>query len=262
VDDQFRKEGKKGVSQLPIALQTYTVRDQMEKDVPGTLKAIADIGYENIEIAGTAGLPAAELRKMCDDAGLSIVSAHMAPPAEDAVSAFADEAKILGISFVVTGMPGELRGSAEGYRTHAKNCEKIALALKPYGLTLCYHNHSFEFKTFDGKYGLDILYEESAPDSLQAQFDVYWVQHGGEDPAAYILKWRDRCKLLHLKDMLGDEKKSFSEVGEGILDWPSIFKAADEIEPAWYIVEQDVCARPSLESAKISFENLKKWGYA
>ena len=247
---------------LPIALQLYTVRDEMEKDVATTLKAVAEMGYRNVEAAGLANLSPADFRKACDDAGLKIVSAHLPLPAEDAVAKFGEDAKTLGISFAVTGIPGDLRTSADGYRAHAKNCEMIAHALGEHGITLCYHNHSFEFEQFDGKYGLDILYEESAPDSLQAQLDVYWVQHGGLDPAEYMLKWRDRCKTLHLKDMLDDEQKTFAEVGEGILDWPSIFKAAEEVQPAWYIVEQDRCAGPSLESAKISFENLKKWGYA
>lgn len=248
------------MSKLPIALQLYTVRDQMEKDVPGTLKAVADMGYENVECAGLVGLSPEGFRKACDAAGLRIVSGHL--PIDD-VNEAVRTAQALGISFIACGMPGDLRQKgAEGFRTHAKNLQEKACALKKHGITLTYHNHSFEFEQFDGKYGLDILYEESAPDSLQAQFDVYWVLHGGEDPAQYILKWKGRCKTLHLKDMLDDEARSFAEVGEGILDWPTIFKAAEEIQPAWYIVEQDTCAGPSLESARISFENLSKWGYA
>lgn len=250
------------MGKLPIALQTYTVRDRMAEDVPGTLKAIAEMGYEVLEIAGTGNATIPEFKKVCDEVGLRVASAHMGIPADDQMSELLDNAQTLGLSFVVTGIPGELRESGDGYRTHAKDCEKAAYALKERGITLCYHNHSFEFQQFDGKYGLDILYEESAADSLQAQLDVYWVQHGGVDPSEYIVKWKDRCKLLHLKDMLDDEKRSFAEVGEGILDWPAIFKAAEEADVAWYIVEQDVCARPSLESVKLSLDNLKKWGCA
>ena len=109
---------------------------------------------------------------------------------------------------------------------------------------------------------MDILYEESAPDTLQAQLDVYWVQHGGVDPVSYIRTWASRCKVLHLKDMLDNEERSFAEVGEGILDWPAIFAAAAEVGVALGIVEQDTCSGPSLDSARISFENLRKWGFA
>ena len=247
---------------LPIALQLYTVRDELAKDPAGTLKRVADIGYENVECAGLAGLSVQAFRDACDAAGLRIVSTHQGLPSEDGVDAFVEDMRTLGTAFTVTGIPGELRTSAEGYREHAKRCEEAARALAEAGITVCYHNHSFEFEQFDGVYGLDILYQASAPDTLQAQIDVYWVQHGGVDPAAYILKWKERCKLLHLKDMADDEKRSFAEVGEGILEWPAIFRAAEEIEPAWYIVEQDTCAGPSLDSARISFENLKAWGYA
>ena len=247
------------MSKLPIALQLYTVRDQMEKDAAGTLNAVADIGYEFVEVAGLAGLSAADFRKLADAAGLKVISGHMSV---DDIEGTARDAKILGLTFVGCGMPGPLREKGEeGFRTHAKNLEKAAYALKEHGITLTYHNHSFEFVKFGDKYGLDILYGESAPDSLQAQFDVYWVQHGGEPPAEYITKWAARCKTIHLKDMLPDEAKTFAEVGEGILDWPAIFEAAAKIKPAWYIVEQDRCQRPSLESAKMSFDNLKKWGY-
>ena len=251
------------MSKLPIALQLYTVRDQMEKDVPGTLKAVADMGYENVECAGTAGLSPEDYRKACEAAGLTIVSAHVPAPTGECVCETIEMAIALGVKYVATGMPGPLREQgAEGYRTHAQNCQEAALKFAKQGITFCYHNHSFEFAQFDGKYGLDILYEESSPDSLQAQFDVYWVQHGGEDPAQYMLKWKDRCKTIHLKDMLDDEAKSFAEVGQGILNWPRVFEAAAEIGVDYYIVEQDRCAGPSLESAKISIENLKSWGYA
>ncbi len=246
---------------LPIALQLYTVRDQMEKDTPGTLKAVADIGYTQVEAAGTCGMEPAAFKEACDAAGLTIISAHVPPPTGGCPCETIQMAKALGVSYLGTGMPGPLREQGlEGFKAHAANCDKAAKALAEEGITLCYHNHSFEFVEFDGKYGLDVLYEEST--ALMAQFDVYWVLHGGEDPAPYMLKWKDRCKTIHLKDMLDDEAKSFAEVGQGILDWPSIFEAAAEIGVAYYIVEQDRCAGPSLESAKISFDNLKSWGYA
>ena len=235
----------------------------MAKDLPGTLRAVAQIGYRNVEAAGFHGLSAADFRAACDAAGLKIISAHMGLPAEDKMADFLRDLRTLGVAFVCIGMPGDLRQQgAEGYRTHAKNCERAAYILRKEGVTLCYHNHSFEFVKFDGKYGLDILYETAAADSLQAQFDIYWIQHGNENPAAYITKWKSRCKLVHLKDMLGDEKRSFAEVGKGIIDWPAVFKAAARIKPAWYIVEQDICAGPSIDSARLSFESLKKWGYA
>ena len=248
------------MSSLPIALQLYTVRDQMEKDVAGALQAVADMGYTMAEAAGTCGMEPAAFKEAADAAGIKLVSAHVPAPTGGCPCAMIETAKALGVTYLGTGMPGDLREKGlEGYQTHAKNCDAAAKVLAGEGITLCYHNHSFEFVQFDSKYGLDVLYEEST--ALMAQFDVYWIQHGGEDPAEYITKWKDRCKTLHLKDMLDDEAKTFAEVGEGILDWPKIFEAAAAIQPAYYIVEQDRCAGPSLVSARISIENLKKWGY-
>jgi sugar phosphate isomerase/epimerase len=138
----------------------------------------------------------------------------------------------------------------------------IATAMKSDGLQLCYHNHSFEFQKFDGKYGLDIFYENSDPNLVLAEIDTYWVQHGGEDPAQFLRKYPNRCPLIHLKDMLADAQKSFAEVGAGILNWPEIFKACEAVGAQWYIVEQDRCQRPPLESVRMSFENLKRMGIA
>ena len=126
------------------------------------------------------------------------------------------------------------------------------------GLVLGYHNHSFEFQQFDGEYGLDIFYRAAHAEHVQAEIDVYWVQHGGVDPAEYIRSMPGRTPLIHLKDMAEDG--AFAEVGEGVLAWDSIFDASEANGAAWYIVEQDVCQRPPLESVKISLDNLREMG--
>ena len=86
------------------------------------------------------------------------------------------------------------------------------------------------------------------------------MQHGGECPAGYLRKYAGRAPLVHLKDMLDDDAKTFAEVGEGILDWDAVFAESEAGGAVWGIVEQDRCQRPPLESANLSFENLRKWG--
>jgi sugar phosphate isomerase/epimerase len=98
------------------------------------------------------------------------------------------------------------------------------------------------------------------PQLVHAEIDTYWVQHGGEVPAEYLQRYAERCPLVHLKDMLDDADRTFAEVGEGILDWESIFAAAESGSAQWGIVEQDRCQRPPMESARLSFENLQKMG--
>ena len=93
---------------------------------------------------------------------------------------------------------------------------------------------------------------------MQGEIDTYWVQHGGEDPAEYIRKMPGRTPLIHIKDMAEDG--AFAEVGEGVLDWEAIFEASEAGGAAWYIVEQDVCQRPPLESVRLTLDNLRKMG--
>jgi sugar phosphate isomerase/epimerase len=249
------------MAKIPVALQMYTVRDQMAADFAGTFKEVAKIGYTAVELGmGAGNLSGADLKKFLDDCGLKLCGVHVPIDAldKDLINVL-KYILPLGIQYVICPwMPEDRRNSAAMWQRTGRVMASIGTALKSDGLQLCYHNHSFEFQKFDGKYGFDIFYEYSEPAFVQAELDTYWIQHGGEKPAEYIRKYADRCPLIHLKDMLADEQKTFAEVGKGILDWPAIFKACEASVAKWYIVEQDRCQRPPMESAKISFENLKK----
>jgi sugar phosphate isomerase/epimerase len=130
------------------------------------------------------------------------------------------------------------------------------------GVQFGYHNHEHEFEKFDGEYGLDIIYRNSDPRMVFAEIDTYWAEHAGVDPVEYIKKYSGRCPLIHLKDMEAGEEKFFAEVGNGIMDMKGIVKAAKAAGAKWLIVEQDRCRRPAIESARMSFENLKKMDIA
>ena len=246
----------------PIALQVWTVRDELAKDFKGTVEKVARIGYKGVEVGGdTGGMNAKELRKFMDGLGLAIVSSHtpydqlagdLGPTIE-----FAHEC---GMRFVAC--PWAQGKSAGEWLTIAKTLEKAGAKLKEAGLQLCYHNHSHEFTRYKGHYAFDILYANSKPDLLMAEIDTYWVKAGGEEPQDYIRKYAGRVPLIHFKDMTAGANPTFTEVGNGILNWPEICSAADEAGTQWYIVEEDVCQRPPIESARISLENLKKMGVA
>jgi len=129
------------------------------------------------------------------------------------------------------------------------------------GLCLGYHNHSFELERFNGRTGLEILYEESDPRFLQSEIDTYWIQHGGGDPAAWIRKLAGRAPVVHLKDMAVIENKpTFAEVGEGNLNWPAILAACREAGTEWYVVEQDTCQGDPFDSLATSYRNLRAMG--
>jgi sugar phosphate isomerase/epimerase len=250
--------------QLPIALQMYTVRDDASRDFAGTLRKVAEIGYAGVEFAGTGSLSAAELRRLLDDLGLRVAGSHTGlDELEQNLRVALDFSQAIGNTTVVCPwLPQERRGSADGYRALGDLLNRVGAACKERGLRLCYHNHDFEFERFDGQYGLDILYAATDPSLVQAELDTYWIKKAGADPAAYIRRYAGRAPLIHLKDMAADEKGSFAEVGEGIQDWPAIFAASEAGGAEWYIVEQDTCPRPPLESIAISLRNLKRMGKA
>ncbi len=252
------------MARIPLALQMYTVRDSMKEDLEGTFRAVARIGYAGVELAGTADRPEKELKQFLDDLGLKVAGCHVGlDRLESDLDRAIEECLALGSPYVVCpALPEDRRNEEADYRGTGEVFSKIGEACRREGIVFCYHNHSFEFKKFNGVNALDVLYDSSDPELVQAELDTYWVQHGGEDPASTIRKYADRCPLVHLKDMEAGEERFYAEVGEGIMDFQAIFDASEEGGVAWYIVEQDICRRPPIESARLSFENLKRMGKA
>jgi sugar phosphate isomerase/epimerase len=252
------------MAKVPVALQMYTVRDVMAKDFRGTVRKVAQMGYAGIELAGSGGLSAAELKDLLAETKLALAGSHIGLSSYekelDQVIAFN---KAIGMQYVgVPALPNEMR-TAAGFRKVAAFMNKIGAELKREGLTLYYHNHAFEFEVIDGMRGMDVLFKETDPALVKFECDVYWVHYAGLDPAAFIRANSGRYPLIHLKDMTGvGAERTFAEVGEGVIDFAPIFAASEAQGAQWYIVEQDRCARPSLESAQISLQNLKKWGKA
>ena len=245
------------MAQLPIALQLYTVRDETEKDFIGTLRRVAEIGYPAVEFAGFGGLSAKELRGVLAELNLQPASAHIGiDELTNTPGAVIDYQLELGNQFVVIPW---MAGHADlaGWEEEARRLNEIGALLKQNNLQLCYHNHAHEFDRIDGERGLDVLYRLTDPGLLKAELDLYWVKKGGEDPVQYVQRYAGREPLLHIKDMADDDKGSFTEIGAGILDWKAIFAAAQGTGVRWYIVEQDICRRPSLESIAISYRNLQ-----
>lgn len=249
-----------------IGLQLYTLRDKMgtAEEVAKTLEAVAKIGYKNVEPAGWGVTGAVELRRLCDENGLSICSTHGSWDAiQTDIAKVIEEHQVMGCKYPgIGGMPGQYRSSAEGFIEFAKLATEAALKLKEAGMSFSYHNHSFELAKFDGKTGLDLLIENSCGECVKNELDLYWIQHGGGSPVAWINKLGTRAPLVHFKDMgINLEMKQFyAEVGEGNLDWPAIIEACVANGVEYYIVEQDVCPGDSLESVALSYKNMRAMG--
>lgn len=258
------------MASIPLSIQLYTLRDLTARDLPGTLKALADIGYKGVELAGYGNLKSAdEVKAAVKAAGLVISGAHegidgLASDTDQKIA----EHRALGNQHVIVPWAA-LDGKDEaGYKEFAAKLQSVGEKVTAAGLTLLYHNHSFEHKplrkTPEGKTldGLDVIYQNTSPNSVKAELDLFWTQHGGHCPAKYLQAFGSRCLMVHLKDMEVGPDRRFANVGEGIIDFHAIINAGRQINLKWYVVEQDNCyGQDPLEAARNSFAHLRKWGY-
>ncbi len=240
-----------------IGLQLYTVRDPLQRDFEGTLKAVADIGYREVEFAGLFGHPPAEVRTVLDGLGLAAPSGHVEyrvvtgdwPKALEA-------AHTLGQAFIVCPwIDQSMRRRADDWRRIAETFNRAAETSWRSGLQFAYHNHDFEFARLDGELPYDILLAETDPGFVRMELDLYWITKGGGDPLAYFARWPGRFPLVHVKDMAKDG--DMADVGKGTIDFPRIFARSEEAGIAHAFVEHDHPPSP-LDSARASFDFLRQ----
>lgn len=244
---------------IPIALQLYTLRDEMDKDFTSILRKVSEIGYAGVEFAGYGNLEAKELKSLLDELGLKSAGSHVGPELlKNNLDEVIEFNKIIGTSYIV--FPHANYESKEDYVEMAKFLNETGKKVRENGMEFCYHNHSFEFTKYDDEYALDMLYRLTEPENLQVELDTYWAAFAGLSPVDYIKKYSGRIPLIHLKDMEDSESREFAEVGEGTMDIKGITDAGASAGTKWFIVEQDKCKRPALECVKTSFDNLKKMG--
>jgi sugar phosphate isomerase/epimerase len=257
---------------LPIGLQPYTVRNDLKDDFPGTLRKIVAMGYQEIEVSGGEeygvfyGHQPAELRKILNDAGLRVPSCHFGAPKDDAGwDQCIEDAHALGLEYMLSTTRAEWKTSLDGWKRTAEFFNRLAAKSRAAGLGFAYHNHNFEYKTYDGVTGYDELLRSSDKDLVKMQMDCFWTTFAGKDPVSYFHQYPGRFVMLHIKDLKRGyapttghfDGNPFAEVGTGVIDWKRIFEADRGVVKHYY-VEQDMWDRPSLESARISIDYLKK----
>jgi sugar phosphate isomerase/epimerase len=256
------------MKKMQIAAQLYTLREFLKtpEDIAATLKKVKQIGYNAVQVSGVGPIDNQALKALADQEKLTICATHI-PYSDltDKLDEVIAKHQLWNCKYVgLGGLPQEYRTSREGYATFAKQASDIGRRLKDAGLTFIYHNHDFEFAKFDGKTGMDILFEESDPSAFDFELDVHWVQAGGADPADWIRKVDGRMKVVHLKDMVvtSARESRFAEVGEGNMNFTRILQACQDIGVEWGAVEQDQCyGRDPFESLTISLRNLQGMGF-
>lgn len=254
-----------------IGLQIYTLRDQLKVDLKGTLKAVAEAGYQQVEPYGFPG--GGDMIEVAKDLGLGVNSIHFewetaVNPSDEDFSDFKKivaEAKETGFShLVVPYLHDKDRKNLDGYKRVAGNLNKAAVIAKEAGIQLAYHNHSFEFQPMEESTGYDIFVQEFC-DEMKFEVDVFWVKAANLDPVSLIKGLSGRVSQLHLKDIKeglklpmygGLPKEAFKELGKGIIPMEPIIEAAKAAGVAHCHVEQDQSPDP-IASIKESVAYLK-----
>ncbi|MBM3737423.1 MAG: sugar phosphate isomerase/epimerase [Acidobacteria bacterium] len=252
-----------------VGVQLYTVRGVLPKDAAGTLQSIEEIGFREVE-ATYANLD--QIWTPLTATKLKPVSLHLDTPMflhkTADLPAAVDNAAKRGFKYAVCPYiaPAD-RGGVPVIQKLAANLNKAGELCRKAGLTLCYHNHAFEFEKADGNRTLlDVLLAESDPKLVQLEMDVMWVTVTGADPVALLKKYKNRVPLMHLKDLHKgvpprlDEKiprDAFAEVGRGVVNFPAVLKAAKSAGVKHYFVEQDQTPGDPLASLRQSFAYLQ-----
>ena len=253
-----------GVSR-PIGLQIYTVRDDAKRDLPGVLRTISKIGYQEVELFWDLySHPAVKLREMLADHGLRAPSGHFQ---YNDVESKLSYASALGFKYVsCPTLPREMWNSLEGYKRAAEQFNAWGEKARSVGLRFAFHNHNYEFRRFGETTGFDILVAHTDPKLVWFEIDCYWVTQAGQDPVDVLNRLGNRVRMIHIKDRkpgflpsheLDEAAKHFTEVGTGTINWKAVLAAAEKAAVEHYFVEQDSSERPPLESIAISYRNLR-----
>lgn len=261
-----------------IGLQLYTVRDAMAKDPAATLARVAKIGYNTVEGTYAPGdekfynMDAKGFADLLKQNGLVMPSGHYrlgedAPDGEMKMEGTLmhgwdramEDAHTLGLKYMICAWlsPAERKG-LDHYKMIAGEFNKAGEKCKAAGIQLCYHNHDFEFDKQDGQFPYDVILDNSDHQLVKMELDLFWVTKANQDPIDIISRHPGRFPLWHLKDLDKTAERSFTEVGNGVIDFPKIFTHSKEAGLKYWFVEQDKCPGDPFDSITQSIAYIKK----
>ena len=228
-----------------IGLQLYSVRDLMKADMPGTIARVAAVGYKEVEFAGYFGRTPREVHELLEKNHLSSPSTHLPWESFQTWPKVLSDSKVIGHKWVtLPWIPEEKRRTVADWKAIAAQFNQVGAQARSAGLRFAYHNHDFELKAIDGVRPLDILLGETDPKFVDFEMDIYWVVFGGGDPLDYINRFPHRFALAHVKDSSGPPDNKMVDVGQGKIDFRSIFAQSEKAGFKHYFVEHDQPADP------------------
>ncbi len=242
-----------------IGLQLYTIRGLMRESVERTLKDVADIGYKEVEFHDYFGRPPRAIRQLLDRNGLKSPAVHV--PFAELTNGWHrrlnDSAEVGHKWALVASLAEKERNSLDAIKRTAEVFNKAGEDAKNYRMRFAYHNHDFEFKEVEGRRIYDVLLEETNPEYVDFEMDLYWATKGGVSPLDYFAKHPGRFPLVHVKDAGPPPELKMTEVGKGTIKWAEIFSRQKEAGIKHFFVEHDNPADP-MASIKTSFRYLKE----
>lgn len=241
------------------AIQLIVFGPRNKDDIEGVLHDVKEVGFPAFEAGDLfATYGEAETRKVLEETGLRVSGAHFgygeyADP--EKLSAHVATCKALGVTHMMCSGVADAK-TVEGYRQSCRLFNDVGARLRDEGIAFNYHNHAWEFEELEGRgvTGMEIIAQETDPALVKFNIDVFWVKFGGQDPAEFIRRHRDRAGYFHFKDgeRGPDGKPVFLELGRGLVDLKSAMSAAREVGAEWIVAEQDRTDLPARESITIS----------
>lgn len=231
-----------------FGFQIWTIRNDLLKDFAGTLKKMADMGYSQVEMCSPLGygftalneMSGTEMRKIIEDSGLKCVSSHFTSgELKDSLDNRIEWASQIGMKQMIQSMPdiNTRNATMDQWRKAAQDLNVIAEKTRAAGIQMGYHNHNFEVQKIDGQLIYDVLMAELDPDLVKMQFQVAVINEGFK-AQDFFRKYPGRFISAHLADYSTDLKKQVP-IGQGVVDWDDLFKAAKETGVKNYFVEMD-----------------------
>jgi len=253
------------LSSIPVGLELYSVRDALQKDPQGTVRAVAAMGYQAVEFYAPyfdwTEAQTKEMRKLLDELGMRCYSTHND---QDYLSAkniekTRDKNLILGCKYVVLAYSEpKTKNGADGWKHLAEELNTAGEQLEPAGLRVGYHNHQAEFTASGGQRPMEIL-AKNTKSSVMLQLDVGTCLEARADPVAWIRANPGRIRSIHCKEWSPAPEKGYKVLlGEGVADWKGIFEAAESVGGIeYYLIEQEGSRFSELETARRCLQEFR-----